>query len=101
MAAHLKPKLLTSTEGFKNKILYADIETIIVNNIHVPIALGYSNFNGINSNVYFTYVKHFDVGLRPTDYTFKHCRDLSEKFAVSIGIPKNQIKTVLNHIKAI
>lgn len=54
MAAHLKPKLLTSTEDFKNKILYADIETIIVNNIHVPIALGYSNFNGINSNVYFT-----------------------------------------------
>jgi len=33
------------------KIIYADIETVLVNNVHKPIALGYTNLDGSVSNV--------------------------------------------------
>ena len=35
-----------------SKILYADIETVFINNIHQPIGIGYSNLTGTISNVY-------------------------------------------------
>tara|TARA_B110000967_G_scaffold94827_1_gene97424 strand:+ start:2542 stop:4416 length:1875 start_codon:yes stop_codon:yes gene_type:complete len=33
-------------------ILYADIETVFINNIHQPIGLGYSNITGTKSNIH-------------------------------------------------
>ena len=33
------------------KIIYADIETVLVNNVHKPIALGYTNLDGSVSNL--------------------------------------------------
>jgi len=48
----LLPKTHKFTSIYENRVFYADMETILINDVHQPIAFGYCNINGTISDVF-------------------------------------------------